>query len=284
MSPSPSTPAAPSPRVTVIRAPQRWPSLGVGEVWAYRDLIYLLAWRDVKVRYKQTLTGFTWAILQPLLTMVVFSVLFGRLARLPSDGMPYPLFAFAGLVPWTYFVHALTKSTVSLVSISDVLKKAYFPRLVAPLAAVLAGFMDFVIAFVLLLGLMAYYGIAPTAAVWTLPLFMALIVATALAVGLWLAALNVQYRDVANALPFVTQIGLFLTPIAYSSSLIPEAWQLAYALNPMAGVVNGFRWALLGAVPPPGAALAVSVGVVAVLLVSGLYFFRRQEETFADVV
>ena len=269
----------------VIMRPSRgWVPLGLADVWEYRELFYFLIWRDIKVRYKQTVLGAAWAIIQPFFTMVVFSVFFGRLAKIPSDGLPYPLFAYCALLPWQLFAHALTESSNSLVASERLITKVYFPRLVIPLAAVLSGLMDFAIAFLVLLGMMAYYRIAPTTAVATLPLFILLAVATALGVGLWLSALNVQYRDVRHTIPFLTQFWLFATPIAYPASLVPEAWQALFGLNPMAGVVEGFRWALLGTAHAPGPLLAVSVVVVLALLVGGLYYFRRMEKTFADVV
>jgi lipopolysaccharide transport system permease protein len=274
----------PSP-VTIIIPPAGRVRLQLGELWEYRDLLYFLIWRDMKVRYKQTIIGATWAILQPLLTMVVFSVLFGRLFNVSTGEIPYPIFAYSALVPWTYFTHALTKSTYSMVADQALITKVYIPRLILPLAAVLAGFVDFVIALIILFFLMFYYKLAPTLAILTLPLFTLLTIATAWGVSLWLAPLNAEYRDIANALPFLTQLWLFATPIAYPSNLIPERWRVIYGLNPMVGVVEGFRWALLGSAnQSPGPMLAVSAVAVVVLLVSGLYFFRRKEETLADVV
>ena len=268
----------------IIRPSRGWVPLKLADLWAYRELLYFLVWRDVKVRYKQTVLGAAWAIIQPFLTMVVFSVVFGRLAKIPSDGLPYPVFAYCALLPWQLFAHALTESGNSLVASQNLITKVYFPRLVIPLAAVLGGLVDFAIAFLVLLAMMAYYGIAPTAAVATLPLFLLLAVATALGVGLWLSALNVQYRDVRYTIPFLTQFWLFATPVAYPASLVPEPWRAVFGLNPMAGVVEGFRWALLGTAHAPGPMLAVSGAVVLALLVGGLYYFRRMEKTFADVV
>jgi len=260
-----------------------WVSLRLGELWEYRELLYFLVWRDIKVRYKQTALGAAWAILQPVLTMVVFSVFFGRLAKVPSDGIPYPVFALAALVPWQLFAYAVSESTNSLVVSQNLIKKVYFPRLVIPVASVLAGLVDFAISFVALIGLMAYYGIRPTPAIAILPLFILLAVASALCVGLWLSALNVEFRDVRYTIPFLTQFWMFLTPVAYPSSLIPEKWRAVFGLNPMAGVVEGFRWALLGKATSLGSLLAVSVAVVVVLLFGGLVYFRRMESTFADV-
>jgi len=268
----------------VIRPSRGWVSLRLNQLWEYRELLYFLIWRDIKVRYKQTVLGAAWAIIQPFFTMVVFSIFFGRLAKVPSDGLPYPIFAYCALLPWQLFSHALIESGNSLVGNQNLITKVYFPRLVIPLAAVLAGLVDFAITFLVLLGMMAYYGIVPTVAIATLPLFILLVIATALAVGLWLSALNVQYRDVRYTIPFLTQFWLFATPIAYPSSLVPERWRVFYGLNPMAGVVESFRWALLGTANAPGPMLAVSMGVVLILLVGGLYYFRRMEKTFADVV
>ena len=270
--------------VTVIRPSQGGVPLNLRDLWQYRELFYFLIWRDIKVRYKQTALGVAWAILQPFFTMVIFSIVFGRLAKIPSDGLPYPVFAYCALLPWQFFAHALTESGNSLVANQNLITKVYFPRVVIPTAAVLAGVVDFGVAFTILLVMMFYYGIIPTAAVLTLPLFLLLAIATALAVGFWLSALNVQYRDVRYTIPFLTQFWLFATPIAYPSSLIPDQWRVLYGLNPMAGVVEGFRWALLGVAQAPGPMLAVSVGVVLVLLVGGFYYFRRMEKTFADVV
>lgn len=258
--------------------------LQLREIWAYRELLVFLVWRDVKVRYKQTALGAAWVILQPLLTMTVFTLFFGTLAKVPSDGMPYPLFAFAGLVPWTLFAYALTESSGSLVANQNLITKVYFPRLIIPLASVLAGLVDFAISFTVLLGLMLYYGVVPTVYVLTIPLFVALAVMAALSVGIWLSALNVEFRDVRYTIPFLTQLWMFVTPLAYASSLIPERWRLVYGLNPMAGVVEGFRWALFGRTAAPGFLLAVSATVVVILLLGGAYYFRRMERTFADVV
>jgi lipopolysaccharide transport system permease protein len=267
-----------------ITPPRRWASIGFRELWDYRELLYFLTWRDVKVRYKQTALGAAWAVIQPLFMMLVFSLFFGRLAKMPSDGIPYPVFTFCALLPWQLFAHALSESSNSLVGNQNLITKVYFPRLVVPISAVLGGLVDFAIAFVILLVMMAYYGIVPGWQIVTLPLFILLAVVTALAVGLWLAALNVQYRDVRYTINFLIQFWLFATPVAYPSSLVPEAWRPLYGLNPMAGVVEGFRWALLGKAQPPGALLWVSVAVVILLLVGGLYYFRRMEQQFADVV
>ncbi len=268
----------------VIRPSRGWVPLNLPDLWDYRELIYFLTWRDIKVRYKQTVLGAAWAILQPLLTMVVFSIVFGRLAKIPSDGLPYPIFAYCALLPWQLFAHALTESSNSLVANERLITKVYFPRLVVPISAVLGGLLDFLIAFGVLIGMMMYYQIRPSAAIWTVPLFLLLAVGAALGVGLWLSALNVQYRDVRYTIPFLTQFWLFATPVAYPSTLVPESWRALYGVNPMAGVVEGFRWALLGKAEGPGALLAVSIAIVILILVGGLYYFRRMERTFADVV
>jgi len=268
-----------------IRPPNGWISIGLSELWEYRELLYFLTWRDIKVRYKQTALGAAWAIIQPLFMMVVFSVFFGKLGRIPSDGIPYPIFAYCALLPWQLFAHSLTESGNSLVANERLITKVYFPRLIVPISAVLGGVVDFVIAFTILLLMMAYYHITPTIVIVTLPVFLLLAVATALAVGLWLSALNVKYRDVRYTIGFLTQVWLFATPVAYSSSMVPARWRALYGLNPMAGVVEGFRWALLGKSEGPGSALlVVSIVAVAALLVGGLYYFRRMESEFADVV
>lgn len=270
--------------VVYLRPAGRLIRLNLRDLWEYRDLLYFLIWRDIKVRYKQTALGAAWAVLQPLLTMVAFSIFFGRLAKVPSDGIPYPVFAYAALLPWTLFAYSVNEAGNSLIGSQNLITKVYFPRLVIPIAAVLGGLVDFAISFAVLILLMAVSGIRPTLAVLTVPLFILLVVATAVAVGLWLAALNVKYRDVRYTIPFLTQFWLFVTPVAYSGSQVPARWRTIYGLNPMAGVVEGFRWALLGKKEAPGPMLAVSVAVVAVLLVGGLYHFRRLESTFADTV
>lgn len=272
--------------IPVIRIePTRgWVALQLKELWAYRELLYFLIWRDVKVRYKQTALGAAWAIIQPVFTMIVFSLFFGRLAKVPSDGIPYPIFAYAALVPWTFFSHGLTLASNSLVGSSNLLKKVYFPRLAVPISSVLSGLIDFGIAFIVLLGMMLYYGIHPTLNVIWLPFLLLLTVTTSLAVSLWLSALNVHFRDVRHMLPFLTQFWLFATPIAYPSTLLSEQWRTLYSINPMVGVVEGFRWALLGVETAPGPMLIVSSMVSLALLVGGVFYFRRLEKTFADVV
>ncbi len=267
-----------------IRPQTGWTAAGLKELWEYRELLYFLTWRDIKVRYKQTALGAAWAIIQPFFMMVVFSLFFGYLAKVPSDGIPYPIFAYCALLPWQLFAHALTESSNSLVANERLITKVYFPRLVVPISAVLGGLLDFAIAFVILLLMMAYYGVRPTWAIVTLPAFLLLAMLTALGVGLWLSALNVKYRDVRYTISFLIQFWLFATPVAYSSSIVPARWRALYGLNPMAGVVEGFRWALLGKSTGPGALLAVSVAVVILILIGGLYYFRRMEAEFADVV
>jgi lipopolysaccharide transport system permease protein len=267
-----------------IEPSRGWVSLKLKEIWEYRELLYFLTWRDVKVRYKQTVLGAAWAVIQPFFTMVVFSLFFGRLAKVPSDGIPYPIFAFAALVPWNYFANALTQSSDSLVGSANLIKKVYFPRLVIPMAAVISGAVDFSIAFTVLLGMMLFYGIVPTVHTLWLPLLLLLGVVTALGVGLWLSALNVQFRDVRYTVPFLAQFWMFATPVAYPSSLLSQPWRTIYGLNPMAGVVEGFRWALLGTKTAPGPMLAVSAAVAVLVLVGGAFYFRRMEKTFADVV
>ena len=267
-----------------IRPQTGWTAAGLKELWEYRELLYFLTWRDIKVRYKQTVLGAAWAIIQPFFMMVVFSLFFGYLAKVPSDGIPYPIFAYCALLPWQLFAHALTESSNSLVANERLITKVYFPRLVVPISAVLGGLLDFAIAFVILLLMMAYYGVRPTWAIVTLPAFLLLAMLTALGVGLWLSALNVKYRDVRYTISFLIQFWLFATPVAYSSSIVPARWRALYGLNPMAGVVEGFRWALLGKSEGPGALLAVSVAVVILILIGGLYYFRRMEAEFADLV
>lgn len=259
-------------------------SLRLGELWSYRELLLFLTWRDVKVRYRQTALGALWALLQPFMLMIVFTIFFNRVANVPSNGLPYPLFAFAGLVPWMLFSQSLSSVSGSLVSSANLISKVYFPRLVIPLAVTGSFLFDFVIALGFLGGMMVYYGVFPGAAILALPVLTLLILVTALSVGIWLTALNVRYRDVKYAVPFLIQIWLFASPIAYATTLVPERWQLLYSLNPMTSVVDGFRWALLGTPWVPGNLLGASLGMVALLLASGLVYFRRMERTFADVV
>lgn len=274
---------SPDVPVTRIAPSQGRASLDVKELWAYRDLIYFFVWRDIKVRYKQTLLGASWAVLQPVFTMVIFSVFFGRLAQVPSDGIPYPIFSYAALVPWTFFANALLQGANSLVTNANMLKKIYFPRLTLVIAAIMAGLLDLLLAFLVLLGMMLFYGYAPTINVLWLPLLVVLALVTALGASLWLSALNVQFRDVRYVVPFLVQAWLFMTPIAYPSSLLSETWRTIYGLNPMAGVVEGFRWALLGTDTKPGGMIVVSALAATAVLISGAYYFRRMEKTFADV-
>lgn len=276
--------AASAARVVVIDAEDGDLGRELREVWNFRELLYFLAWRDLKVRYKQTILGAAWAILQPFLTMVVFSVFFGHLGKMPSDGIPYPVFAYCGLLPWALFAHALNESGNSLINNRGLITKVYFPRLIIPLAPLLVGLVDFGLASGVLVGMMAFYGVAPGTAALTAPFFVILALLTALSVGLWLSALNVRYRDVRYTVPFLTQLWLFVTPVVYPASLLPEPWRPALGLNPMSGVVEGFRWALLGRAGAPGQLLVISVAVVVVLLVGGLWYFARTAKTFADVV
>jgi lipopolysaccharide transport system permease protein len=268
----------------IIRPAKGWVPLRLGELWAYRELVYFLAWRDIRVRYKQTALGVMWAIVQPLLTMVVFSLFFGRLAKVPSDGIPYPLFSLTALVPWTLFAYGLSQSAESLVASRSLITKVYFPRLAIPIATVVSGLVDFALSFLVLLAMIVWYGVAPTVHVLWLPVFLLLAVCTSLGVGLWLSALNVQYRDVRYVVPFLTQLWLFATPIAYPASLLREPWRTVYGLNPMVGVVEGFRWALLGTANAPGAVVFISALVALALLIGGAFYFRRMERTFADMV
>jgi lipopolysaccharide transport system permease protein len=270
--------------VLFLRPPSGWVPLRLSELWSYRELVAFLAWRDIKVRYKQTALGGAWAIIQPLFTMLVFSVFFGRLAKVPSNGLPYPLFALCALIPWQFFATALTQASNSVVAEKQLVTKVYFPRLAVPLSAVLASLVDLVVSFCILLVMMAYYRVMPGPAAFLLPVFVVLAFASALSVSLWLSALNVRYRDFRYTIPFIVQFWLFATPVAYPSSLVPERWRVLYGLNPMAGVVEGFRWALLAGPRPPLDMLGASAAAVAVILVSGLFYFRRTERTFADLV
>ncbi len=278
------TPGYEKVRVIRIEPSKGWVSLQLKELWEYRELLYFLIWRDVKVRYKQTALGAAWAIIQPFFTMIVFSIFFGRLGKIPSDEVPYPIFSFAALVPWTFFSQGLSKASNSLVGSSNLIKKVYFPRLAVPIAAVLSGIIDFVLAFIVLIGMMFYYGIVPTMNVIWLPFLLLLALITSLGVSLWLSALNVRFRDVQHIIPFLTQFWLFATPIAYPSSLLSEPWRTLYGINPMVGVVEGFRWALLGTGTAPGPIIIISSLVAVSLLMSGTLYFRHFEKTFADVV
>ena len=259
-------------------------SLGLQELWEYRELLYFLAWRDMRARYAQSMIGIGWAVLQPLLTMLVFTVIFSYWAKMPSDGFPYPVFAYTALLPWTYFAKSVERSGISIVSEAGLIQKVYFPRLIIPLAATIGGLVDFGIALTLLLGMMVWYGILPTWGVLVLPIFVLLTVATALSVSLWLSALYAKYRDVGSTIPLLIQIWMFASPVVYSVSMVPEQWRLLYGLNPMVGVIEGFRWALLGKASPDYGVLVISAGVIAVLFGGGLIFFKRMEQSFADII
>ncbi|HEY3311119.1 MAG TPA: ABC transporter permease [Anaerolineales bacterium] len=273
------------PTTVYIRPSSGFAALNLGDLWHYRELIVFMIWRDIKVRYKQTLLGALWAVIQPVMTMLVFNFLFNNVAKVSSDGIPYPIFSFTALLPWGLFTTALNTASRSLTSNHNMITKTYFPRLVLPMASVLGGLVDFGIAFVILAGMMVYYHVTPTlTALWAVPLFVLLAIISALGVALWLSAINVQYRDVGYALPFITQFWLFITPVAYSSKVISEKWQLIYALNPMAGVVNGFRWALLGSGSGPNLLVAISTVISLVILFTGLVYFRNMERTFADTI
>jgi lipopolysaccharide transport system permease protein len=261
-----------------------WTSLKLKDLWEYRDLLGIFVWRDLKVRYRQTVIGVLWAIIQPFLTMVIFSVFFGGLAKIPSDNIPYPIFSFAALVPWTFFSNSINQASNSLVNSAEMIKKIYFPRLTMPIASMLSGLVDFLLAFIILIGMMFYYGFVPNKNILWFPFFLSLAMMTSLGVSLWLSAMNVQFRDVRYLIPFITQAWLYATPVAYSSSLLVEPWHTLYGINPMVGVVEGFRWALLGTNAAPGATVIVSFIVALGILVSGAYYFRRMEKTFADVI
>ncbi|MGA2713507.1 MAG: ABC transporter permease [Bryobacteraceae bacterium] len=268
-----------------IQPTMGWIGLKLGELWEYKELLYFLVWRDVRVRYKQTALGAAWAVMQPLFTMLIFSVFFGRLAKVPSDGVPYPIFSLAALVPWTFFVHGLTQGSDSLVGSANLIRKVYFPRLMIPLATVIAGLVDFSVAFLMLLVMMFFYGIHPSLshAIFVVPMLLLALI-TSLGVGFWLSSLNVRFRDVKYTLPFLTQFWFYATPIAYPGSLLKEPWRTIYGLNPMAGVVEGFRWALLGTKTAPGPMVLVSSIVSLAVLIGGAFYFRRMEKTFADMV
>ncbi len=275
----------PEPTTVYIKPANGLAALNLRDLWIYRELIYFMIWRDLKVRYKQTLLGAFWAILQPVLTVLIFNFLFSSVAKMPSDGLPYPIFSYTALLPWGLFATALNSASRSLTSNSNMIGKVYFPRLILPMASVLGGLVDFAIAFVILIGLMIYYHVTPGwNALWALPVFTLLSIITALGVALWLSAINVQYRDVGYALPFISQFWMFITPIAYSSKVISEKWQIAYALNPMAGVVNGFRWALLNSGNPPDVLVLISTVIALLILITGLIYFRNMERTFADTI
>jgi len=275
------TAAAP---VTVIRPPKGWIPVNLRELWAYRELLYFFTWRDIKVRYKQTLFGFAWAIIQPLFMMIIFSLFFGTLAKVPSENIPYPLFSYAAVLPWTLFSEGLTRSSNSLVQDANLLQKVYFPRLLMPLSGILSPVVDFAIAFVVLIALMLYFGYYPSVMMFLIFPFLLLELLLATGIGMWLSAINVEYRDVRYAIPFLIQLGLFASPVVYPVTFVPERFQVVYGLlNPMAGIIEGFRWAILGT-KPPSYLLIASVAIIIVILVSGAFYFRRRERAFADVV
>lgn len=269
--------------VTIIKPSKGWMPINLHELWEFRDLLYFFTWRDIKVRYKQTVLGFAWAIIQPFFAMVIFSIFFGSLAKLPSDGIPYPIFAYTALLPWTLFSESITRSTNTMVMNSNIIKKVYFPRMALPISSVLSPVIDFAIAFVILILMMIYYGIMPTVNVIWLPVFLLLAIVTSLGIGLWTSALNAKYRDIQYVVPFMLQIWMFASPVVYAASMIPAKYQFLYGLNPMAGVIEGFRWSLLGT-DSPGMIILASIIVSVVLLVSGAFYFRRMEKTFADEV
>jgi lipopolysaccharide transport system permease protein len=272
----------------VIEPTRGWVSLRLGDVWEYRELLYFLVWRDLKVRYKQTALGVAWIVIQPVVTMVVYSALFGALLGVPSGGVPYPVFTYAALLPWNYFSSSLSKSSTGLVNSAHLISKVYFPRLIIPISGVLSGLADFGIAFLVFVGLMVYYGVSLTPRILLLPFFLLLAMGTALSFGMWLSALNVRYRDVSYLVPFLLQVWMFVTPVIYGSTLLPERFRFLLSLNPMTGVVEGFRWALLGSqladTRPPGGHLAVSVLITFLVLATGVIYFRRTERTLVDIV
>jgi len=267
-----------------LQATKGWVSLDFKEIFLFKDLLYFLTWKEIKVRYRQTIMGMSWAVLQPFFTMVVFSIFFGKLAKMPSDGIPYPLFCYSAMLPWLLFANGVTKSANSLVSNAPLLKKVYLPRIFLPLSTIVSGLIDFILAFIILIGMMFYYGMTPTVNIIWLPFFILFAVCASFGVGVVLSALNVQFRDVRFLVPFMVQLWMFLTPVVYPTSLLAERWQLLYSLNPMVGVVDGFRWALLGVGSRPGSSIIISLLVVLVLLIGGVFYFRRMEKIFADVV
>ena len=278
--------AIPKKAETIIIQPVKgWVALNLRDLWIYRELVFFLTWRDLKVRYKQSVLGVLWAIIKPFMAMVVFTIFFGNLAKMPSDGMPYPIWSYTGLLPWEFFAAALSVSARSMLTSGSMVSKIYFPRIIVPLSSVFANLVDFLIAFVILIGMMFFYKITPTINMVWLPAFMLLAVITALGVGLWFSALLVMYRDINYMLPFITQLWMFVSPVVYASSSVPEQWRVLYSLNPMAGVVEGFRWALLGtqqSISP--LMIAISAGIALTLFISGLFFFRRMERVFADMI
>ena len=274
----------PAAHTTVITPSKGWLSLNLREVWAYRELLGILAWRDVTVRYKQSIAGVGWAIFQPVMTALIFAVIFGKFAKLPSDGIPYPVYTYCALLPWNYFARSLGSASDSIVDSSHLITKVYFPRLILPISKVFAGLIDFLIAFLILVGMMAWYKISPTWGLIYLPLFILMATLTALGIGLWFTALNVKYRDVRFLVPFISQVWMYASPVAYSISIVPENLKWLYSLNPMVGVIEGFRWALLGKAAPSYETMMIPMGIVSVLLVGGFYYFRRTEKMFADII
>ncbi len=272
------------PHITTIRSHKGFTFSTISSLWQYHELLYFFIWRDIKVRYKQTIVGMSWAIIQPLLAMIVFSIFFGKLAKMPSDNIPYPVFCYTALVPWIFFANALSQCSESLVRSSDLIKKIYFPKLAIPLSSVLSGAVDFALSLVVLFIMMPFFGVSPTAEIIWLPLFILLAITTSIGVGLWLATLNVIFRDVRYAVPFLIQLWLYASPVVYPSSLLPEPWRSIYGINPMAGVVEGFRWSLLGTGNPPGTMLAVSACISLILLFTGILFFSRVEKKMADII
>jgi lipopolysaccharide transport system permease protein len=269
---------------TVIEPPGPWLSINFKEIWAYRELLSILAWRDVSILYKQSIIGIGWVIIQPIMTMIIFTIIFGKFAKLPSDGIPYPIFTYCALLPWNYFARSLSGSSNSLVGASHLITKVYFPRLIIPLSKVFSGLIDFCIAFVILIAMMIWYHISPTGGIFLLPLFLVVAMITSLAVGLWLTALNVRYRDVQFIVPFLTQFWMYASPVAYSAGIVPHKWQWIYSLNPMVGVIEGFRWALLGKGSPNTEMILLSSGIVLIIFLSGLYYFKKMEQSFADII
>ncbi len=284
MSATVQTPLLDEIPVLRITPPSRWWVVPFGELWAYRELIYFFVWRDIKIRYKQTAIGAAWAVLQPFLTMLIFTLFFGRLAHIPSGGLPYPIFYYSALLPWMYFAAALQNATNTIVDNQRLITKVYFPRLALPLSSVFSGLVDFGVSFLMFVAMMAYYRVRPAAAMLWLPVFLLLTILTALGVGLWLSALNAIYRDVRYVVSFLVQFWMFASPVAYPASLVPQKWRWLYGLNPMAGVIEGFRWSLAGNGEPPDQLIFVSAGVVILILVAGVAYFQKMETTIADVV
>jgi lipopolysaccharide transport system permease protein len=280
----PGAPAAPQSPTVVIEAKPRFFSLDLGDLWEYRELVYFMVWRDVKTRYKQSVLGVGWAVLQPVLTMLVFYIIFSQFARVPSDGVPYPLFAFVGLLPWTYFSQAIVRSSGGLVGNANLISKVYFPRLIIPIAAAMTPAVDFALSFVALIPLMLWYGVVPSAAILTLPLLLFIAFMSALGVGIWLSALHVKYRDVGHLVPFIIQIWMYASPVIYPLAMVPKRYQAIYSLNPMTGVITGFRWALTGGEAPGLVVSLISLAAVVVTFVTGVMYFRRTEREFADVI